>query len=95
MVESFFVQLKLTSRMRFQCVLFLFFLAGCTNSTSDNKQSTPPLKPVYISPTIDKYGHFRKGHIKMPVSTNKNAYKNKRKSRYYYQTRGKYNRRKR
>jgi len=50
--------------------------------------------PVYVSPSINKYGTFRKGHIRMPVSTSKHAFKNRNRSRYYYQTRGKYNRKK-
>ena len=45
---------------------------------------------VYIKPTVDRRGRFRKGHIRMPVSTNKNAIKNQNRSRYYYKTRGKY-----
>ena len=49
---------------------------------------------VYIKPTVDRRGRFRKGHIRMPVSTNKNAIKNQNRSRYYYKTRGKYRKKK-
>jgi hypothetical protein len=51
-------------------------------------------KPVYVKPSIDYKGKFRKGHVRMPVSTKKNAIKNQNRSRYYYQTRGKYRRKK-
>ena len=47
-------------------------------------------KPVYVKPSVDKNGRVRKGHMRMPVSTKKNAVKNQNKSKYYYQTRGKY-----
>ena len=45
---------------------------------------------VYIKPIVDRRGRFRKGHIRMPVSANKNAIKNQNHLRYYYKTRGKY-----
>lgn len=52
-----------------------------------------PVKPVYVKPTVDYRGKFKKGHVRMPVSTNKNALRNQAKSKYYYQTRGKYKKR--
>jgi hypothetical protein len=48
----------------------------------------------YVSPSIDLRGRFRKGHFRKSVSTHKNAFKNRARSRYYYHTRGKYRRRK-
>ncbi len=68
-------------------LLFVFLISGCVqeNSGIHKKRS-----PIYVSPSIDKYGHFRKGYIRMPVSTDKNAIKNKNRSRYYYNTRGKF-----
>ena len=47
---------------------------------------------VYVKPSIDSRGRYRKGHVRMPVSTRKNALKSQTRSRYYYQTRGKYRR---
>ena len=47
---------------------------------------------VYVKPSIDSRGRYRKGHVRMPVSTRKNAIKSQNRSRYYYQTRGKYRR---
>jgi hypothetical protein len=49
-------------------------------------------KAVYVKPSIDSRGRYRKGHVRMPVSTRKNALKSQTRSRYYYQTRGKYRR---
>jgi hypothetical protein len=49
-------------------------------------------KPIYVKPSVDKNGRVRKGYVRMPVSTKKNAIKNQNKSKYYYQTRGKYRR---
>lgn len=49
-------------------------------------------KAVYVKPSIDSRGRYRKGHVRMPVSTRRNAIKSQNRSRYYYQTRGKYRR---
>ncbi|MFM2191417.1 MAG: hypothetical protein RLZZ118_374 [Bacteroidota bacterium] len=65
-------------------------LAACDNS---NDASTDK-KPVYVKPSIDYKGKFRKGYVRMPVSVNKNAIKNQNRSRYYYHTKGKYMRKK-
>jgi hypothetical protein len=61
-------------------------IASCDGGDSGGR------KPVYVKPSVDKNGRFRKGHVRMPVSTKKNAVKNQNKSKYYYQTRGKYRR---
>lgn len=75
----------------FRIFILLITLLSCNDNNSNKTRSSTP---VYVSPTIDKYGHFRKGHIRMPVSTNKNAIRNQSRSRYYYHTRGKYRSRK-
>ena len=69
---------------------FLLLLSACGN----RNDSGTAKKPVYVKPSIDYKGKFRKGYVRMPVSTNKNAIKNQNRSRYYYQTRGKYRRKK-
>ncbi len=74
-------------KLRYFVIAFIFTLmTACDSGTGK--------KPVYVSPSIDYKGHFRKGHIRMPASTNRNALKNQNRSRYYYQTRGKYRRKK-
>lgn len=70
------------------CLLFL--IAACGNSTDSGSVK----KPVYVKPSIDYKGKIRKGYVRMPVSTKKNAIKNQNRSRYYYHTRGKYRRKK-
>ena len=76
-------------KLRYFAIAFLFILlAACGN----NNDSGIGKKPVYVKPSIDYKGKFRKGHVRMPVSTNKNAIKNQNRSRYYYHTRGKYRR---
>lgn len=50
--------------------------------------------PVYVRPSVDSRGRVRKGYVRMPVSTKKNAVRNQGKTRYYYETRGKYRRKK-
>ena len=85
-----------TSRGCLTTVLYLFVIpvlliilvgfVGCTDSDSKGR------KPVYVGPSVDYKGKFRKGYVRMPVSTKKNAVKKQNSSRYYYQTRGKYRR---
>jgi hypothetical protein len=70
------------------CVFIL--LAACGNSYDSGSGRNP----VYVKPSIDYKGKFKKGHVRMPVSTKKNAIKSQNRSRYYYQTRGKYRRKK-
>ena len=78
-------------KLRYFAIAFLFILlAACGN----NNDSGIGKKPLYVKPSIDYKGHFHKGHVRMPVSTNKNAIKNQNRSRYYYHTRGKYRRKK-
>jgi hypothetical protein len=71
-------------------VCLLMPMLACANSNDGG----PAKKPVYVSPSVDYKGKYRKGHARMPVSTNKNAVKNRNRSKYYYQTRGKYHRKK-
>ena len=71
-------------------VCLLVPMLACANSNDGG----PAKKPVYVSPSVDYKGKYRKGHVRMPVSANKNAMKNRNRSRYYYQTRGKYHRKK-
>ena len=77
------------SAMKLIATAFIFvMLMGCGNDSGKGKKS------VYVKPSIDYKGRYRKGHVRMPVSTDKHAIKNQNRSRYYYQTRGKYRRKK-
>jgi hypothetical protein len=66
--------------------LFLLNLISCTDSFDDSKGGT------YVKPSVDYKGKYRRGHVRKSVSISKNAIKNRNRSRYYYQTRGKYKR---
>jgi hypothetical protein len=70
------------------CILTL--LAACGN----NNDSGTGKKPVYVKPSINYKGKFRKGHVRMPVSSKKDAVRSQNRSRYYYNTKGKYRRKK-
>jgi hypothetical protein len=81
--------IKPRSAMKFIAIAFiLIMLVSCTYDSGKGK------KAVYVKPSIDYKGRYRKGHVRMPVSTDKHAIKNQNRSRYYYQTRGKYRRKK-
>ena len=62
----------------------LFFSAWSGNDSGS--------KSVYVKPSIDYKGKFRKGHVRRAVNTSKNAVKIQNHARYYYQTRGQYRR---
>ena len=77
--------------MRLLTLIFLILICGCHSSDNKNQSDAGS---VYVEPSIDKNGKFRKGHVRKSVSTNKDAIKNQNRSRYYYETRGKYRRKK-
>lgn len=67
-------------------VLSMMIAASCNGGDGEGRGAT------YVKPSVDRRGRFRKGHVRMPVSTKKDAIKSQNRSRYYYKTRGKYNR---
>jgi hypothetical protein len=78
-------------KLRYFFIVFIFFLlSGCGGDVDSGSGKGA----VYVKPSIDSRGRYRKGHVRMPVSTRKNAIKSQNRSRYYYQTRGKYRRKK-
>jgi hypothetical protein len=62
-------------------------LSSCSGNSSDEGRGS-----VYVKPSVDYRGRYRRGHVRMPVSTRKDALKRRNNSRYYYHTRGKYRR---
>ena len=71
-------------------LLCTLLLLGC----SDNEETSRAKKSHYVSPSINYKGQFRKGYTRKPVSTKASAIRNQARSKYYYQTRGKYRRNK-
>ncbi len=67
---------------------FLLFFSSCDTKKSDDSNRS------YVKPSVDYKGKTRKGHVRKKVSTDKNAIKNRNRSKYYYETRGKYRRKK-
>jgi hypothetical protein len=70
--------------------VIIVFLGGCDLREKRDRADGA----VYVKPSVDRRGRFRSGHVRMPVSAKKDAYKSQARSRYYYQTRGKYRSRK-
>jgi hypothetical protein len=66
--------------------VFTISIPSCDFKKSDSAGGT------YVKPSITRTGKFRKGYVRRKVSINKNAIKNQNRSRYYYQSRGKYRR---
>jgi hypothetical protein len=73
----------------------LLILGGLTSCADDGEKESDHKVYHYVNPTIDYRGRFRKGHFRKDFNTDPNALKNRARSRYYYQTRGKYMRRSR
>ncbi len=63
-------------------------MPSCDTKKSDDSNRS------YVKPSVNYKGQMRKGHVRKKVSTDKNAMKNQNRSRYYYETRGKYRRKK-
>lgn len=76
-------------RYTIYALLAILLLVGCDAKPQNRKRAS---KALYVEPSIDRRGRFRKGHVRKPVSTSKDAIKNQNRSRYYYQTKGKYRR---
>ena len=77
------------NRLFKSCLLIILFFLCILFYSCDFKKSDKA-GVVYVKPTITRTGKFRKGYVRRKISTDKNAMKNQNKSRYYYQTRGKY-----
>ena len=78
-------------------LFFLLLFVGCSQFlllTSCDFKKSDDSGWSYVKPSIDYKGKMRKGHMRRKVSTDKNAIKNRNRSRYYYHTRGKYRRKK-
>ncbi len=68
--------------------IVIFLIPSCDFKKSDDSNRS------YVKPSVNYKGQMRKGHVRKKVSTDKNAIKNRNRSKYYYETRGKYRRKK-
>jgi hypothetical protein len=87
---------RIYSRTTRGCMLYVIIFLG-TIVVAIVGCDVKPMKerakrPVYVSPSVDYRGRIRNGHFRRPVSRDKNAIRNQGKSKYYYETRGKYHR---
>ncbi len=78
----------MTKTLLFSLVLLLILSPSCDFKKSDDSNRS------YVKPSVDYKGKTRKGHVRKKVSTDKNTIKNRNRSKYYYETRGKYRRKK-
>lgn len=78
--------------LKSKLIVYLIFLSiGITGCDIKEKEARPT-KVTYISPSINYKGQFRPGYVRKSVSLNPNALLNQTRSKYYYQTKGKYRR---
>lgn len=67
--------------------VFTGLLLACSQNMDDDKDSS---NAIYVKPSLDYRGKYRKGHIRFKTSTHKDAFINQARSRYYYHSRSKY-----
>ena len=75
-------------------IVYLILLAVGNAGCDIKEKEARPTKATYVSPSINYKGQFRPGYVRKSVSTNPNALRNQTRSKYYYQTKGKYRRKK-
>jgi len=80
----------INSRLIVYLILLSVGITGC----DIKEKKVSPKKATYVSPSINYKGQFRPGYVRKSVSTNPNALRNQTRSKYYYQTKGKYMRKK-
>ena len=76
--------------MTLRFLLIFSMIVGLLSCSDLKEKKYRGRKAGYVSPSIDKNGRYRSGSVRMPVSTKKNAIKSQNRSKYYYETRGKY-----
>jgi hypothetical protein len=89
-MEKLFGHLQINAMVKYLLIIGIIFLIGC----SDTQEVKRPIKSTNVPPSISYKGQFRKGYVRKSVSTNPNAIRNQSKSKYYYNTKGKYRRKK-
>ena len=73
-------------------IVYLIFISVGIIGCDIKEKEVKPKKATYVSPSINYKGQFRTGNVRKPVSTKPNAIRNQTRSKYYYQTKGKYRR---
>ena len=77
-------------------ILGFLFIAGFFILVGLFSVNSTPIKrhrrSTSVHSSINYKGQFRKAHYRPAVSSNKHAIRNRARSSYYYQTRGKYRR---
>ena len=73
-------------------IVYLILLSVGITGCDIKEKEVKTKKASYVSPSINYKGQFRPGYVRKSVSTNPNALRNQTRSKYYYQTKGKYRR---
>jgi hypothetical protein len=82
------LHLFIMNKILLPLALILFSFCSSCDSSSEYEENSSGA--VYVKPSVDYRGRYRKGHVRFKVSTKKDAIKSQARSRYYYHTRGKY-----
>jgi hypothetical protein len=91
-LAKFFREIALRKTIMVVFLALLISASVATLSSCSGNSSEEGRGAVYVKPSVDYRGRYRRGHVRMPVSTKKDALKRQNRSRYYYHTRGKYRR---
>jgi hypothetical protein len=66
---------------------YCLYVQVATQATKNDENSS---NAVYVKPSIDYRGRYRKGYVRFKTNTKKDAFKSQARSRYYYHSKGKY-----
>jgi hypothetical protein len=70
--------------------IMIFVLLSMVMFSSCNGEGDDSGNGTWVKPSIDYKGKYRKGHYRKKVNTKKDAGMSRARSKYYYDTRGKY-----
>jgi hypothetical protein len=70
--------------------VYLILLSGSITQWDIKEKEVKPKKTTYVSPFINFKRQFRPNYLRKSVSTNANTSRNITRSKYFFQTKGKY-----
>ena len=82
----------LNQGLKSKLIVYLVLLSVGITGCDIKEKEVKPKKATYVSPSINYKGQFRPGYLRKSVSTKPNAIRNQTRSKYYYNTKGKYRR---
>ena len=80
----------LYQEIKSKLIVYLKLLSVSIAGFNIKEKEVKPKKATYVSPFINFKRQFRSNYLRKSVSTNANASRNQTRSKYFFQTKGKY-----